>query len=43
LNPLQSYDVVYEGMANIIGTNPAYNQIETYTGNTNTTFKVYQG
>ena len=43
LNPLTSFDVVYEGMANIIGTNPVYNDIEVYTGNTNTTFKVYQG
>ena len=43
LNPLTAFDVVYEGMANIIGTNPVYNDIEVYTGNTNTTFKVYQG
>ena len=43
LNPITAFDVVYEGMANVIGTNPAYNDIEVYTGNTNTTFKVYQG
>ena len=43
LNPITAFDVVYEGMANIIGTNPVYNDIEVYTGNTNTTFKVYQG
>ena len=44
LNPLQSYDVVYEGMANVIGTNPAYNDIVEYTGNSaSQIFKVYQG
>jgi len=43
LNPITAFDVVYEGMANVIGTNPVYNDIEVYTGNTNTTFKVYQG
>jgi hypothetical protein len=44
LNPLTAFDVVYEGMANIIGTNPVYNDIVSYTGNSSSqVFKVYQG
>ena len=44
LNPITAFDVVYEGMANVIGTNPVYNDIDSYTGNSSSQiFKVYQG
>jgi hypothetical protein len=44
LNPSQSYDVVYEGMANVINSNAPYNEIVSYSGtNNNQIFKVYKG
>jgi len=44
LNPITAFDVVYEGMANVIGTNPVYNDIVSYSGTSSSQiFKVYQG
>ncbi len=44
LNPITAFDVVYEGMSNVIGTNPVYNDIVSYSGTSSSQiFKVYQG
>jgi hypothetical protein len=41
LNTQSAYDVVYEGMINVLGTNAPYEEIVSYSGNTGQVFKVY--